>query len=86
MRRTRGLQLGRFPLLSMFDEFFADFRPVMQIRRVEISIVGPNQCADFGIKSYLVEYRQVPEWPINFTVQDRFKINCLFRIVIELYS
>ena len=86
VRCTRGLQLGRCPLLSMFNEFVANFGPVVQIGGVEICIVGPDQSSYFGVEAYLVEYRQVPEWAINFTVQDRFEINRLYRIVIELYS
>ena len=49
------LWLRRFPILGVFDEFLFYLRPVVQIGRVEIGIVGPDQCSHFGVESYLVE-------------------------------
>jgi len=54
--------------------------------RVKVCAIGLDERMNFGIDSHLIEHRQFPQRSIKLTSQNRFEIDHLFRIVIELHT
>ena len=55
----------------------------MQRGGIEIGAIGPHQRLDLGIDYDTVEQLEIPQWSIQFTCQDRSKIDGLLCVVIK---
>jgi hypothetical protein len=59
-------------------------RPIMQRRGVKVCAIWPNQRVHLGVNADLIEQPHVSERGIQFTGQDRLKVDGLNRSVVEL--
>ena len=58
----------------------------MERRRVKIRPIRPHERTNFGIDPDLNKDPKVAQRPEEFSSQDRFEIDRLFQVVIELYA
>lgn len=58
----------------------------MQCSRVEVRAVRPDQGVDFGVYADLIEQFSFLQRPVEVTFQNRPKVYCLLRLIIEPYA
>jgi hypothetical protein len=57
--------------------------PVVKRGWVKVGIIGPYEGVNFRIKAHLIEKREITQKVIVVPIQDRFKVNLLFRTIIK---
>ena len=62
------------------------FIPHVKQIRVEVRSIWPYDCSHFIINHHLSEEIRIAQRFIKFTIQNGFKIDFLYRTIIEMYT
>ena len=75
--------LNHLPAFRSLTESFLMSWPIMKSGRVEVGAVRPNQSVHFRVDAHAVEKTELMEWPVQFTRENRLKVNSLIGAIIE---
>ena len=84
--RAWRLSLHGCPVPGQFPHFLRIFRPIVQSGWVEVRSVGPRQRARLGIDLDAIEQVHIAQWAVEFTRQNRLKVDCLRRAIFKAHT